>query len=53
MKLTSWLYRLARLERDANAIAKGPEAIGARAVRKALMRRAGGLINRLTRVGRR
>jgi hypothetical protein len=50
MNLTSLLYRIARLMRDANAISRGPSAIGARLVRKALMRRSNSFINSITRL---
>jgi len=53
MRLTSALYRIARLMRDANALSRGPSAFGARLVRKALLRRSNSFINRITRLPRR
>jgi len=38
MRLTSLLFKMARLGADANAISKGPEAVAKRAVRKAKIR---------------
>lgn len=49
MRLSSLLYGLARRMRDANAISRGPEAIGKRLMRKSLYRLAGSIINRLIR----
>ena len=53
MKLTSAFYRIARLLRDANAISRGPSAVGARMMRRALLKMAARPINKLTRLPRR
>ncbi len=44
--LRSFLYFLARLIGDANAISRGPSAIVKRVIRKALGRGMGSIINR-------
>jgi hypothetical protein len=45
MKLTSWLFRAARISADVNALSRGPEAIAKRIVRKAAGRGFGRLQN--------
>lgn len=47
MSLSRFLYRLARVSRDINAVSRGPRAFGKRAARKLLGRAAGKLINKL------
>lgn len=47
MKLSSLLYRLARLGRDANAISRGPHAFVKRQIRKVLYKEAGKVINKV------
>lgn len=47
--LRSGLYTLARLMGDANAISRGPAAIGKRIIRKAAYKSLGRLLNRFLR----
>ena len=49
MGLRSWLYRLASLMGDVNAVRRGPEAILKRVARKSATRQASQLINKLLR----
>lgn len=46
---TSFLYAVARFNRDMNAVKRGPKAVAKRMVRKAAMRQAAKFINRATR----
>ena len=45
--MRSFLYLLARLLGDINAVRRGPRAIVARIVRKSALRGVGGLIERI------
>lgn len=47
MGLRGWLYLIARLMGDVNAISRGPGAMGRRAGRKAVGRAAGSINGRL------
>jgi hypothetical protein len=47
--MRSWLYMLARLLGDINAVSRGPSAIAKRIVRKSALRGAGSFITRLFR----
>lgn len=49
MSLRSWLYKMARILGDLNAIAKGPRAIEKRIERRLVGRLTGRMIRRICR----
>lgn len=49
MNIRSWLYTVARLMGDVNAISRGPKAVVKRQVRKAALKATGRLLRRLVK----